>query len=81
MLSTRMENALNDQINLELQSAYSYLGMSLDMSHAGFTGAAGWLRQQYDEEVSHAFRIIRYFQDRMTTPLSRTVTISRNLPY
>ena len=55
--------------------------MSLDMSHAGFTGAAGWLRQQYDEEVSHAFRIIRYFQDRMTTPLSRTVTIFRHLPY
>ena len=46
MLSTRMENALNDQINLELQSAYSYLGMYLDMSHASFTGSAGWLSQQ-----------------------------------
>ena len=39
-----MENALNDQINLELQPAYSYLGKSLDMAHACFAGAAGWLR-------------------------------------
>ena len=65
MLSTRMETALNDQINLELQSAYAYLGMSLDVGHAGFAGAAAWLRLQYEEELSHAFRIIRYVQDRM----------------
>ena len=65
MLSTRMENALNDQINLELQSAYSYLGISLDMSHAGFAGAVGWLRQRCEEEISRAFRIIRYVQDRL----------------
>ena len=65
MLSSHMENALNEQINLELQSAYAYLGMSLDMGHAGFAGAAGWLRLQYEEELSHAFRIIRHVQDRM----------------
>ena len=76
-----MENALNDQINLELQSAYSYLDKSLDMAHACFVGAVGWLRHQYEEEFSHAFRIIRYVQDRMTDPFSRTIAISRNLPY
>ena len=75
-----MENALNDQINLELQSAYLYLGKSLDMAHACFVGAVGWLPQQCEEEVSHAFRIIRYVQDRLTGPLSRTIAISRNLP-
>ncbi len=60
-----METALNDQINLELQSAYAYLGMSLDMGQADFTGAAAWLRLQYEEELSHAFKIIGYVQDRM----------------
>ena len=65
MLSSRMETALNDQINLELQSAYAYLGMSLDMGHADFAGAAAWLRLQYEEELSHAFKIIGYVQDRM----------------
>lgn len=65
MLSTRMENALNDQISLEMESAFAYLGMSLDMRHAGFNGAAGWLRQQSDEEMSHAFKIIGYVQDRL----------------
>lgn len=67
MLSTRMESALNDQINLEFQSAYAYLGMSLEMAHAGFSGAASWLQGQYEEELSHAFRIIKYVQDRMGT--------------
>ena len=60
-----MENALNDQVNLEMQSAYAYLGMSLDMRHAGFNGAASWLRQQHEEELSHAFKIIGYIQDRL----------------
>ncbi len=38
--------------------------MSLDMAHAGFTGAASWLRQQYEEEISHTFKIIEHVQGR-----------------
>ena len=64
MLSRKLEEALNDQIGMEFQSAYVYLGMSLDMRQTGFTGAAGWLRAQYDEEVAHAFKIIEHVQDR-----------------
>ncbi len=63
LISPRIESALNSQINLEMQSAYVYLGMSLDMHRAGFTGASHWLRSQYDEETKHAFKIIDYVQD------------------
>ncbi len=65
MLSPKIEAALNAQTNMEFQAAYLYLGMSLDMRRAGFTGAAAWLHAQYREEVSHAHKIIGHVQDRL----------------
>lgn len=65
MLSPKLERDLNDQINLEFESAYLYLGLSLDMQGAGYAGAASWMKAQYEEELSHAFRIMGHVQDRM----------------
>ena len=64
MLSSELERALNEQIQLELQSAYIYLGLSMDMNRANFPGAASWLKSQYEEEITHAFRVIEHVQQR-----------------
>lgn len=63
-LSEKLLHALNEQVKLELNSAYVYLGMSLNMSDAHFNGFSTWLRKQYEEEMAHAYKLISYIQGR-----------------
>jgi len=57
MLSQVMQDAINDQINNELFSSYSYLSMSAWCEHKQFVGCAHWLRMQSQEETAHALRL------------------------
>ena len=59
-LSNTVQDALNQQINLELASAYDYLAMSADFLDKGFKGFAQWMQMQAQEEVAHAMRIFHY---------------------
>jgi ferritin len=63
-LSPQLEQALNDQINLEFSSAYAYLGMAAHFEHTAFTGFAKWMELQATEEIGHANRFFRYVADR-----------------
>lgn len=42
MLSQKTLNALNEQINKEIYSAYFYLGMSAYAASTGLKGFANW---------------------------------------
>lgn len=53
MVTKRMEEALNQQINREFYSAYLYLSMSASCNALGMSGAEHWFRMQYDEEILH----------------------------
>jgi ferritin len=64
MLSTKLQAALNDQINKELYSAYLYLGMSAWCEGANLPGAAHWLQAQAQEEQSHAMKFYGFVHDR-----------------
>jgi ferritin len=57
MLTPVMQAAVNDQINNELYSSYSYLSMAAWCEHQQFTGASHWLRLQSEEEYAHAMRL------------------------
>lgn len=57
MLSQVMQDAINDQINLELFSSYSYLSMAAWCEHQQFVGCSHWLRLQSEEERTHAMRL------------------------
>ena len=50
MLSTKLHQAINAQVNAELWSAYLYLAMSLDAEAKGFKGVANWVYGQFQEE-------------------------------
>ncbi len=63
-LSSKLEKALNDQINLELSSAYAYLGMAAYFEHAAFTGFGKWMHVQSREELGHANRFFKYVVER-----------------
>jgi len=63
MISKRMTDRLNEQINREIYSAYLYLAMSARMTEAGFKGVGNWLMIQYHEEMFHAMKFFNYLQD------------------
>jgi ferritin len=63
-LSQKITDALNQQINDELSSAYAYLAMSAWADTQNLTGAAHWLRLQWEEELGHATKLIDYMAER-----------------
>jgi len=63
MLSKKMEEALNGQLNKEIYSAYLYLSMSAHSTHIGLAGFANWFMVQYNEEMEHAMKIYNYIND------------------
>jgi ferritin len=64
MLSKVVQNAINEQINNELYSSYSYLSMSAYCEHEQFTGCAHWMRMQSQEEYGHALRLYDFLTAR-----------------
>jgi ferritin len=63
-LSAKIEKALNDQLALELSSAYAYLGMAAYFEHTPFTGFAKWMEVQHGEELAHARKFFNYLVER-----------------
>lgn len=60
MLSKKIQDALNEQINAELWSAYLYLSMGMYCEEQGWPGIANWFRIQFKEEQAHAEIFINY---------------------
>ena len=64
MIGTKMQDAINHQINLEQYSAQMYLAMSAHCESLAFKGFAHWLRVQAGEETAHAVKLIDFLLDR-----------------
>jgi ferritin len=64
MISQTMQDALNNQINLEQYSTQLYLAMSAHCETLSFKGFAHWLRIQATEETAHAVKLIDFLLDR-----------------
>ena len=64
MLSQKLHDAINAQINAELWSAYLYLSMSLDAEAKGYKGVANWFFVQWQEEQDHARILMNYLNAR-----------------
>ena len=64
MISAKLHNAINAQINAELWSAYLYLAMSLDAEAKGYKGVANWFYIQFQEEQAHARIFMNYLNSR-----------------
>ncbi len=64
MLSQKLHDAINAQINAELWSAYLYLSMSMDAESKGLKGVANWFYVQFREEQDHARIFMNYLNSR-----------------
>ena len=60
MISQKMTDAINKQINAEMYSAYLYLSMSAWCKDKNLDGFAQWLNVQAREEMEHAMKFYNY---------------------
>ncbi len=63
-LSKPLAEALNDQVQAEMFSAYLYASMSADFKAKNYDGFAAWMMAQAKEEMEHARRIYEYIYSR-----------------
>lgn len=64
MISKRLEEELNKQLNAEMYSAYLYLSMSAYLSKENLNGFSHWMQLQFEEEQAHAMKFFQYILDR-----------------
>jgi ferritin len=64
MLSDKMQEALNDQLNWEIYSSYLYLAMQAYFQSKSLTGFANWMQVQTQEELTHAMKFYGFISER-----------------
>lgn len=60
MISEKLQDAINEQINMEMWSSNLYLSMSMYFAKEGLPGFATWTKTQSLEEMSHAYMMMDY---------------------
>lgn len=64
ILSRKLAEAFNAQVNAEMWSSNLYLSMSVYFQKTGMTGFAHWMKKQAEEEMEHAHKMIDFAIDR-----------------
>lgn len=63
MISAKMHDALNKQMNLEFFSSYLYLSMAAYFESVNLLGAASWMKLQSKEEYEHAMKFYKFLTE------------------
>lgn len=63
-MNQKLVDAINSQINYEIESAHIYLAMAGYVGTLGLEGFENWLMVQYEEELAHAKRFMAYLNER-----------------
>ena len=64
MISPKIQEALNKQLNEEFNSAYYYLSVAAYFEDVDLRGFAHWMKLQYQEELVHADKVYIFINDR-----------------
>ncbi|MBM4424819.1 MAG: ferritin [Chloroflexi bacterium] len=64
MIGKSVQDAINNQINMEFLSSYIYLSMSAHFEHENLPGFARWMHAQGEEERLHAMKLFNFINDR-----------------
>ena len=74
MVSKKIEKALNNQIELEAQSSFTYLAMASWADVNGYENSAKFLYAQSAEERDHMLKLFSYINDAGGHALAPKVT-------
>lgn len=72
-ISQELVDAINDQINFELYSAFIYLSMATWFEENSLDGMAHWMEVQYQEEFDHTMRFYRHLTERGARVILKTI--------
>ena len=64
MINEKLQNAFNDQINIEFFSEYLYLAMKVYFQEQNLQGFVNWFDVQVQEEHAHAMGMFNYLNQR-----------------
>jgi ferritin len=64
MITEKMEDALNGQLNAELYSAYLYMSMNAYFKSVNLDGFANWMLCQAQEELEHSLKFYDFILSR-----------------
>ena len=64
MITKKVADAFNGQINAETYSAYLYWSMSAALEEMNLPGFANWMRIQAQEEMTHALKFYNHIIER-----------------
>ncbi len=78
MLSNSLQDAINEQMKHEIESAYLYLAMSAYCESKNLPGIATWLRIQWQEELSHAMKLFAYVHARGGRAILKAIELAPN---
>jgi ferritin len=78
MISQKMQDTINEQINKELYSSYLYLSMAAYFAHKNLAGFSKWMHMQADEEREHAMKLYAHLEDRGGRILLKAIAAPRN---
>ncbi|MDL1913221.1 MAG: ferritin [Bergeyella sp.] len=67
-LSTKLEKALSDQMNKEIQASQTFLSYGIWADNAGYSGVANFLWRHSQEEREHSIKFMRFILDRGGKP-------------
>jgi ferritin len=73
MISEKMQEALNGQLNAELYSSYLYLSMAAYFQDLNMGGCANWMRVQAQEEDIHAMKFYNFINERGGRVVLKTI--------
>jgi ferritin len=73
-LNKNVEKILNEQINAEFWSAYFYLSMSTYLNANGMSGFSNWMKVQFEEETSHAMKMLDFINERGGRVILKPIT-------
>lgn len=74
MLSKKVEKLLNEQIEVEASSSYTYLAMASWCEVNGMEGAASFFYHQSDEERIHMLKLFRYINEKGGHAVTPSIT-------
>ena len=72
-INQELVDAINDQLNFELYSAFIYLSMATWFEEHYLSGFAHWMEVQYQEEFNHAMRFYRHLTERGARVLMKQI--------
>ncbi len=64
MFVEKVQSALNQQINMELQAHYTYLAAADYFEGMGLKGFSQWIFNHAEEEMAHAMKIYQFIHSR-----------------